>query len=182
LTKLCHKRFRLRGLSGYPVFTGYHNDRECYAGYAVAKINYLREEVFGMKKKLSFMSAFLVATLIFGSMTASAMSIQFNISKSDGAVWVASNTKDLSGSNFQISNMNTSYSNFVEDADVIGFRVKNPAGTVSYSGYHTFSKFVYRYSLPYTTTPATSASLRLNAQVDSAGQYNNVQYEGEWIS
>lgn len=143
---------------------------------------FLREEVFGMKKKLSFMSAFLLAALVFGSMTASAMSIQFDITRSDGVVWVASNTKDLSGSNFQISNTDTAYSDFVEGEDVIGFRVKNPAGTVSYSGYHTFSNFVYRYSLPYTTTPAMSASLRLNAQIDSEGQYDSISYEGEWIS
>lgn len=143
---------------------------------------FLREEVFVMKKKLSFMSAFLLAALVFGSITASAMDIQFGIYRSDGVVWVASNTKDLSGSNFQISNLDTDYSNFIEGADVIGFRVKNPAGTVSYSAYHTFSNFVNRYSLPYTTTPTSGANLRLNAQVDSAGQYDYIQYDGEWIS
>ncbi len=133
-----------------------------------------------MKKKL--MSALLVATLVFGSITASAKSISFNISKDDGAVSVATNTKDLSGSYFQISNLDTEYSNFIEDKDVIGFKVKNSAGTTSYSAYHTFSKFVYRHSLSYTTTPSSGASLKLNAQVDSTGLFNNIKFEGEWIS
>jgi hypothetical protein len=115
-------------------------------------------------------------------MTASAMDIHFEIYRSDGVVWVASNTKDLSGDQFYISNLDTADSNFVEDEDVIGFRVKNPAGTVSYSGYHTFSRFVDRYPLEYTTTPDTGASLRLNAQIDSEGEYDYIEYDGEWIS
>lgn len=143
---------------------------------------FLREEECEMKKKVSFMMVFLLAFLVFGSITASAKVIQFEIYRSDGAVWVASNTKDLSGSNFQISNLDTAYSNFVENEDVIGFRVKDPAGTVSYSGYHKFSKFVYRYAIPYTSTPGLGASLRLNSQIDSTGQYDYIQYDGEWIS
>jgi len=124
----------------------------------------------------------LLAALVFDSMTASAMDIHFEIYRSDGVVWVASNTKDLSGDQFYISNLDTADSNFVEDEDVIGFRVKNPAGTVSYSGYHTFSRFVDRYPLEYTTTPDTGASLRLNAQIDSEGEYDYIEYDGEWIS
>ena len=124
----------------------------------------------------------MLAALVFDSMTASAMDIHFEIYRSDGVVWVASNTKDLSGDQFYISNLDTADSNFVEDEDVIGFRVKNPAGTVSYSGYHTFSRFVDRYPLEYTTTPDTGASLRLNAQIDSEGEYDYIEYDGEWIS
>jgi|GEM_PF-3016527 len=133
-------------------------------------------------KKFSFMMGLLVSVFVFGSITSFAMDISFDIDRSDGVVWVASNTKDLSGSQFMISNLDTSYSNFVEDSDVIGFKVKNPAGTVSYSGYHTFSKFVYRYNLTYTTTPAMNSSLRLNSQIDSQGLYDNIRYDGEWIS
>lgn len=135
-----------------------------------------------MKKKFSFMAVSLLGILVFGSVTASAKSIQFNISRSDGVVWVASNTKDLYVDEFKISNQNTAYSNFIEGQDVIGFRVKNPAGTVSYSSYHTFSRFVYRYTMPYVSAPYQGADLRLNSQIDSLGQYNNIKFDGEWIS
>jgi len=124
----------------------------------------------------------LLAVFAFGSTTAFAKQLHFEIFRSDGVVWVESNTKDLSGDKFYISNLDTVYSNFIEDQDVIGFRVKNPEATVSYSDYHTFSKFVYRYPLTYITTPTKGASLRLNAQIDSKGMYDYIKFEGEWVS
>ncbi|MFU0827027.1 MAG: hypothetical protein ACFWTJ_05720 [Lachnoclostridium sp.] len=45
-----------------------------------------------MKKK--FMAFFLLSFLAFGSVTAFAKTIQFEIYRSDGVVWVASNTKE----------------------------------------------------------------------------------------
>jgi hypothetical protein len=135
-----------------------------------------------MKKKMSFMVVFMLTVLVFGSMTASAKDIQFEIYRSDGVVWVASNTKDLSGNQFKISNLDTADSDFIEDAYVIGFRVKDSAGKVSYSAYHRFSRFVKRYPLSYTTTPNLHEYLRLNAQIDNEGQYDHIKYDGEWIS
>jgi hypothetical protein len=132
-----------------------------------------------MKKK--FMAFFLLSFLAFGSVTAFAKTIQFEIYRSDGVVWVASNTKDLSGSK-RIYLFDTSSSNFIEDEDVIGFRVKNPAGTVSYSDYHRFSRFVDEYPLSYITTPTKGASLRLNSQIDSKGKYDYIKFDGEWIA
>jgi hypothetical protein len=136
-----------------------------------------------MKKKMSFMVVFMLTVLVFGSMTASAKDIQFEIYRSDGVVWVASNTKDLSGNQFKISNLDTADSDFIEDEDVIGFKVKDYwDDNVSYSRYHTFSRFVDRYPLWYTTTPDMSTYLGLNAQIDSEGQHDSINYEGEWIS
>lgn len=132
-----------------------------------------------MKKKI-LVFTLLMALFAFNA-TAYAKTIAFEINKSDGAILVTTNTKDLSGSEWKISNSNTTYSNFIENSDVIGFRTRNTSGT-ALSAYHTFSKFVYRYSLPYTTTPATGQTLRLHSQVDSTGQYNNIKFEGEWVS
>ena len=106
-----------------------------------------------------------------------------------GNVFITDNTKDLSGSVWKISNFDTAYSNFVPSTDpidgkydVIGFKVWNSNSTVAYSDYHTFSRFVNRYELPYATTPASGAPLRLNGRVDSTGFFSAINFEGEWIS
>lgn len=125
----------------------------------------------------------ICALATLGSMTAFAKPISFDIYRTDGVIQVASNTKDVTGDYFRISNFKPAESYyFIEDKDVIGFRVKNPAGTISYSKYHTFSKFVDRYPLKYLSTPAMRASLRLNSQIDSTGQYDFIRFTGEWIS
>ena len=132
-----------------------------------------------MKKRILAMTCLL--TMLMCGSTCFAKGIAFQITKSDGVKQVTTNTKDLSGSVWKISNMDTTYSNFVEDKDVIGFKSKRASGA-SASAYHTFSKFVYRYSLPYTSTPAQGETLKLNTQIDSKGQYDSIKFEGEWIS
>ena len=132
-----------------------------------------------MKKRILAMTC--VLTMLMCGSTCFAKGIAFQITRSEGVKQVTTNTKDLSGSVWYISNLDTTYSNFKEDKDVIGFKVKNTSDA-SVSAYHTFSKFVYRYSLPYTSTPAQGATLRLNTQIDSKGQYNTIKFEGEWIS
>lgn len=124
----------------------------------------------------------MAAVLTVGSISAFAEPISFSICRSDGVKAVAYNTKDLSGSTWYISNNNTSYSNFIENGDIIGFKVKGRYNDVAYSDYHTFSRFVSSYPLSYTSTPALGTNLKLNAQVDSNGQYSCMQYEGEWVS
>lgn len=122
----------------------------------------------------------LLTMLMCGS-TCFAKDIKFQITRSQGVQQVTTNTKDLSGSEWKISNIKTAYSNFVEDKDVIGFKAKRASGA-SASAYHTFSKFVYRYSLPYTSTPSQGETLKLNTQIDSKGKYDTIKFEGEWIS
>lgn len=122
----------------------------------------------------------LLTMLMCGS-TCFAKDIKFQITRIQGVQQVTTNTKDLSGSEWKISNIKTAYSNFVEDKDVIGFKAKRASGA-SASAYHTFSKFVYRYSLPYTSTPSQGETLRLNTQIDSKGKYETIKFEGEWIS
>lgn len=134
---------------------------------------------YNMKKRILAMTCLL--TMLMCGSTCFAKGITFQITKSEGVKQVTTNTKDLSGSVWKISNLNTSYSNFVEDKDVIGFKAKRASGA-SASAYHTFSKFVYRYSLPYTSTPAQGETLKLNTQIDSKGQYNSIKFDGEWIS
>ncbi len=114
-----------------------------------------------MKKRILAMTCLL--TMLMCGSTCFAKDIKFEITKSAGVQQVATNTKDLSGSVWKISNQNTTYSNFSENKDVIGFRVKRASGA-SASAYHTFSKFVYRYSLPYSSTPAQGETLKLNTQ------------------
>lgn len=132
-----------------------------------------------MKKRILAMTCLL--TMLMCGSTCFAKGITFNITKSEGVKRVATNTKDLAGSEWKISNLDTTYSDFIEDEDVIGFKVKNASDT-PVSRYHTFSKFVYRYPLPYTSTPGQGSSLKLNAQIDSRGQHNSIAYDGEWIS
>lgn len=132
-----------------------------------------------MKKRILVMTCLL--TMLMCGSTCFAKEIKFPITRSEGVKQVATNTKDLPGSVWKISNLDTAYSNFVEDKDVIGFKAKRASGA-SASGYHTFSKFVYRYSLPYTNTPDLRESLKLNAQIDSKGQFDSIKFEGEWIS
>lgn len=133
-------------------------------------------------KNAAILTIFMAAVLTVGSIPAFAKPISFSINRSDGVKEVAYNTKDVSGSTWYISNFNTTYSNFVENRDVIGFKAKGRYNDVSYSDYHTFSKFVNRYPLSYTSTPASGAALKLNAQIDSVGQFSSMQYEGEWGS
>lgn len=123
----------------------------------------------------------LVAILAFHS-TAFAKNIQFTAWKGDLATYVDTNTKDLSGSQWKISNQQKAPSDFIQDQDVVGFKVWNPGCTTAYSGYHTFSKFVDKYSLPYSTTPAMNTTLRLNAQIDSSSAHSHATFVGEWIS
>lgn len=132
-----------------------------------------------MKKKVIITTCLL--TMLMCSSTCFAKGISFKINRSEGAKIVATNTKDLSGTEWKISNFDTNYSNFVENRDVIGFRTRDTSGKVL-SGYHTFGKYVYRYSLPYTSTPANGTTLKLHSQIDSKGKYDNIKFEGEWIS
>ncbi len=132
-----------------------------------------------MKKRILAMTCLL--TMLMCGSTCFAKGIAFKITRSEGVKQVATNTKDLSGSVWYISNQNTTYSNFIQNKDVIGFRVKRESGA-SASAYHTFSRFVNRYSLPYTNTPNQGEPLKLNAQIDSEGQYDEIKFEGEWIS
>ena len=131
-------------------------------------------------KKFLVLLIILVLTISLG-LTAFAKPISFEIKRSQGARCIADNTKDLTGSQWQISNMNTAKSDFVAGYDVIGFRTRNPSGS-ALSDYHTFSKFVYRYSLPYTSTPAKGAALKLHTQIDSKGYFDFINFDGEWIS
>ncbi len=131
-----------------------------------------------MKKKI------LIFTLLMAfafSTTAFAKDITFTITKSQGAVQVATNSKDLSGSTWYISNFDSADSDFIEGEDVIGFKAFTASGT-AVSTYHTFGNFVNRYPLSYTSTPSTGASLYLNAQVDSTGAYSSITFDGEWVS
>ncbi len=133
-------------------------------------------------KKAAILTIFMAAVLTVGSIPAFAKPISFSICRSEGVKTVEYNTKDVSGSTWYISNFDTTYSNFVENRDVIGFKTKGRYNDVAYSDYHTFSRFVNRYPLAYTSTPASGADLKLNAQVDSDGQFSCMQYEGEWVS
>ena len=133
-------------------------------------------------KKAAILTIFMAAVLTVGAIPASAEALIFEINRSESAKPVAYNTKDIAGSTWYISNFRTTYSNFIEDRDVIGFKVKGKNNDVPYSSYHTFSKFVNDYPLAYTSTPENGAPLKLNAQIDSAGQFDNIRYEGQWRS
>ena len=135
-----------------------------------------------MKRKL--LGILGVAIVSFNALGATvfAKPISFSIKKADGSVFVTNNKKELGGSQWQISNFDTLYSNFIQDRDVVGFRTKSSDNISNYSNYHTFSKFVYRYSLPYITTPAMNTTLRLNTQIDSSSAFSVVKFEGEWVS
>jgi len=133
-------------------------------------------------KKAAILTIFMAAVLTVGSIPAFAKDISFSIYKTNGEITVDTNTKDLSGSTWYISNQNKGGSNFIEDKDVIDFRVMNSSASSAYSGYHSFSKFVDRYPLLYTTTPSMGTSLTLRALVDNNGQYNYIHYVGEWVA
>lgn len=132
-----------------------------------------------MKKKLLIVT-FLIAILTFNT-TAYAKTIAFEISRDNGAFFVTNNKKDLTGSKWKISNANTMFSNFRENVDVIGFRTRSTS-KAPLSAYHTFSKFVHRYELPYTNTPSMRQELRLYSQIDSTSSSQYLQIQGEWIS
>ena len=132
-----------------------------------------------MKKKI-FLATVLSVMTLFGS-NVFAKNIEFSIG-SGQVIQVTTNTKDLSGSKWMITNSKVNYSTFVEGSTVVGFKTKNPSTGGDYSAYHTFSRFVYRYELPYTTTPSMRANLALNSQIDSTSRYDMTNFFGEWVS
>ena len=77
-----------------------------------------------MKKTFKILIALAMVSSMF-TVTAHAQPLKFYVTKSMGVKTVQTNTKDISGSTFWITNSNTSYSNFVENDDVIGFKVKD---------------------------------------------------------
>ena len=136
-----------------------------------------------MSKKRKILTMCIMLGLIsMTSLTSFAKPLKFDIRRDDGAVIITDNTKDLSGDQWKVSNFDTEYSNFIEDKDVIGFRVRDQIVGNTYSYYHTFSRFVYRYPLTYYEVPAMGQKLRMKSQIDSAGDYSYIKFEGEWIS
>lgn len=148
------------------------------AGVVFTYIILFKEECVMTKKILAF---FCLLAILAGGSTAFAKSIRFEVYRDEGAIQVTKNTKDMAGSKWKISNLDTSYSNFKEDEDVIDFRTLNKNNDVI-SKWHSFSKFVYRYSLDYTSTPADNAEVRLNAKVNSKSKYSWIAYDGEWLT
>ena len=142
----------------------------------------------GGKRIMKKLSKVVIATALIASMftiTAYAKPLHFYITKSNGVQMVQTNKKDRTDSKWLITNSNTSYSDFVENSDVIGFKVKDYTDYHignSMSSYHTFSRFVNNWPLSYTTVPIMRQDLALNAQIDSKGAYNYIHFEGAWYA
>ena len=148
------------------------------AGLVFTYIILFKEECVMTKKILAF---FCLLAILAGGSTAFAKTIRFEVYRDEGATQVTTNRKEIAGSKWYVSNQDTSYSNFKENKDVIDFRTLNKNND-AISTWHSFSKFVYRYALNYTSTPANNAELRLNSRVNSKSEYVWIAYEGEWLT
>jgi hypothetical protein len=129
-----------------------------------------------MKKKVVLLSLVMVLALVGSAL---AKEIKFAITKQDGSVYITDNRKDLPGSYWEISNVDAGYSDFVENFDVIGFRVRDVNDNYM-SDYEEITEFCYRKQLPYTTLPTQGSALRLRAQIADRSFYNSLKFEGEW--
>lgn len=81
-----------------------------------------------MKKTFKLLIVLAMVSSIF-TVTAQTRSLNFYIIKSMEIQTVQTNTKDRTDYKWTITNSDTSVSNFIEDEDIIGFKVKDYRGS-----------------------------------------------------